>query len=325
LYPGNYFEYNWLDYRPLFERNNGSSYTELHVNLDKSFFENLKFDKQSLEAYRISAAINCSKNLGSNPALCISGGIDSQAMLHSFIESGVIFTAYAFVFNDDLNLHDITFARNYCTEHNVKLQEIPFDVISFLTRENYDYGITYKSTSPHFNVHYKFCDILFDKGHTGVCFGGCTPYYSKKYWGHNFNRNAFNYITYSEVTGHNVQGSFLSYSPNLAWSVGLLTPYISIDPDMNGTGNDLRRLQNLRYASKVLGYSRAGLDIRESEKLTGFEKVKEYYRTLTNDGYEFENRFRRPLAQALPQQILPTTKFVFKEGIEELLKGYMFN
>jgi len=327
LYQDNFFYNNWLDYEPLFQTNkNSSNFTELTVNLDRNFFENLKFDKQSLTEYKIEAAIYCQKTLGDNPALCISGGIDSQAMLNSFVEASLNFAAYTFVYNDDLNLHDVELARKYCTEHGIKLIEIPFDVVQFLSRENYDFGINYKSLSPHFNVHFKFCDILKNNGHSGVCFGGCTPYYNNFMWGDNFSKNNFTYITYSKLNQYPVQGSFLSYYPKLAWATAMLTPYTFMDLDDIKEYRNYIRVQNLRYACKVIGYSKVGFNIQESEKYTGFEKVKEYYASFTNDGYEFEKRFRIPLVRELADYVLSPSKFVFKyTEVENFLKNYLLN
>jgi deoxycytidylate deaminase len=77
---------------------NASSVTRLihRLRTDKNqsdidFFENLKFDAQSLKQYRIDAARLCAETLGDKPALCLSGGIDSQAMVQSWHEAGLEF------------------------------------------------------------------------------------------------------------------------------------------------------------------------------------------------------------------------------------------
>lgn len=320
MFPGNYFDREWLDYVPLFDRNNSvSSHINLKVNLSLDFFQNLRLDKESCKLYRIEAAKKCATTLGENLALCISGGVDSQAMLHSFIESGVKFTAYTFVFNNDLNIFDVNLARKYCYEHRVELIEIPFNILYFLTNENYDYSIKYQSASPHFNTHYKFCDMLKEKGHTGVCFGGNTPFNSRVNWGNHFERNSMNYITYSKLKKFPVQGSFLSYYPELTWAVAILTPFTDFDPGTANITTEYRERANaIRYANKVLGYAKAGLDVCESKKHSGFEDVKKYYQNLTGDPWEFEKRFRHPLEKIfLKQPVSP--KFIFNEGVELFL------
>lgn len=315
----NYFDRSWLDYSPLFVDNLPLSYN-LNVNLTKEFFVNLKLDPASCKEYKIQAAIKCIESLGENIALCISGGVDSQAMLNCFIESGVKFTPYVFVFNNDLNKFDVDQARKYCTDHFVSLIEIPFNVLQFLNRENYDLGIKYKSASPHFNVHYKFCDILKEKGHTGVCFGGMTPYKSRGNWGGNFVRNSFNYIQYAELSQFPVQGSFLSFYPELAWAIALLTPTTDIDVAVKiNNWRETELTHNVRYANKVLGYHRAGLDINESKKSTGFELVKEYYSKLTSDNWAFEKQFRVPLEKEITKNSDIISSFIFQEGVEEIL------
>lgn len=318
MFQPNFFDRDWLDFKPLFSKNEE---VNLNVNLNLDFFKNLCLDKDSVLEYRKEAVNKLSNLLGDNPALCISGGIDSQAMLHSFLVAGLKFTAYTFVFENDLNKFEVELARKYCKIHCVELHEIPFKVLTFLARKNYELGIQYNSTSPHFNSHYEFCNILKDKGHTGVCFGGMTPYRSRGAWGNNFARSILNYITYSQINQFYVQGSFLSYYPELTWAIAILTPSTDLDPTYApNEGLFVRRSGAVRYANKVMGYYKAGLDIIESQKYSGFEKVKEYFEQQTNDGWEFEKRFRLPLEKGLgyPAQYI---KFKFLPNVEEYLNS----
>lgn len=323
----NHFDRDWLDYTPIFgEYSITSPYLNLKVNLDKNFFVNLKLDSISCKEYRVEAAKKCADTLGDNIALCISGGVDSQAMLQCFIESEVKFTPYVFVYNNDLNKFDVEYARKYCNDKHVDLIEVPFNIINFLNRDNYDTGIKYKSVSPHFNAHYKFCDILREKGHTGICFGGIVPHKNRAGWGNNFVKNSLNYILYSEIAQFPVQGSFLSFYPELTWAIALLTPAIDIDASIkNNIWRQTELITAVRYANKVLGYCMSGLDIYESKKYTGFELVKEHYKDLTGDGWAFEKQFRIPLEEEILKKIDTSSKFVFEEGVEEILTSIRLN
>lgn len=318
MYQSNFFDRDWLDYKPLFSK---EEHVSLKVNLGLDFFKNLGFDKDNILEYRKIAVNNLCELLGENPALCISGGVDSQAMLHSFLVAKRKFTPYIFVFENDLNKFEIELARQYCKIHCVELQEIPFKVLTFLTRKNYEIGLQYNSTSPHFNTHYEFCNILKEKGHTGVCFGGMTPYRSRGNWGNNFVRNVFNYINYSEINQFYVQGSFLSYYPELAWAIAILTPMTDLDLTADSKeGLFNQRSHAIRYANKIMGYHKANLDVIESKKYSGFEKVKEYFQQQTNDGWEFEKRFRLPLEKDL-NHFTQYVKFEFLPDVQEYLTG----
>ena len=92
-------------------------------------------------------------------------------VLCAWQEAGLSFDVFSLTFNDGLNEHDVSHARQYCNTLRVKLNEIHIDIVNFLIRENYDVGIKYRSPSPHFNTHYKLFDLLKAQGYTGVCCG----------------------------------------------------------------------------------------------------------------------------------------------------------
>lgn len=268
----------------------------LKVNLEDSFFNNLRFDTDSLKLYRIEAATHTAEKLGDNPALCLSGGIDSQSMVYAWLEAGLKFDVVSCVFNNDLNKHDVDTAIEFCKIHDINLKLIPLNVTQFLNRENLDYAVKYKSSSPQFNVHYKFFNMLREIGYTGACCGGVALFRDEGNWGTNLKYNIFNFINYVQSSGFMVQGSFLSYYPKLAWSIGLLTREVDL-PRTGVYSNDLFDLfEKERYKAKSEGYTKAGFKIiPQPAAFTGFEEVKRYYESITKDGWEFEKRFRHPI------------------------------
>jgi len=288
-----FFYQDWLEYKldtPV------SNKKLLPVKLSDSFFDELAFDNVSLSQYRIDAARLVSKSLGDNPALCLSGGVDSQSMILCWLEAGLKFDVITCIFNNDLNNHDVETAFEFGRLHNLTVKTIPLNVTQFLSRENIEYAIKYKSASPHFNVHYKLFNILRDMGYSGVCCGGVALYRDRGIWGNNLIHNIFNFINYVKESHFPVQGSFLSYYPHLSWAIGLLTKELNTNHSGSRGDDAFVPLFNSRYLNKVEGYKRAGLNvISQKEAYTGFEKVKEYYASITKDGYEFEKRFRIPL------------------------------
>lgn len=322
MYPFKPFYNDWLDCSFLLEARGDA---ELPVNLTIEFFDSLKFDQVSLKKYRIEAAIECAKMLGDNPALCISGGVDSQSMLQAWIEAGLKFKTYILVFNDNLNVQDVSHARMYCKKNNITLNEYHLNVTSFLTRNNWDIGMKYQSSSPQFNTHYYFFDILKEMGHTGICTGGQTPIYNKGVWGENFNRNSFNFITYSRISNFPCQGSFLSFYPKLCWAAGLLSPEITIN---KGTAEyqDLLEINAMRYESKVKGYRNTGFNIiPQNKKYTGFEFVKSHFEEKTGDGWAFEKKFRIPLEKHFRGNMFRNKFKLSKEVLDKLELIYRNN
>jgi hypothetical protein len=186
------YQDNWLTFpNPINSLLKNIDYT---VNLPTEFFNTLSFEQNSLSEYRIQAAIASAKLLGNNPVLCLSGGIDSQAMIHCWKEAGLKFDVAILVFNNDLNSHDVEIARTFCRKNDIEPVELNINVIEYLTREHYEQAEKYHCTSPHFSTHYKMFDMLRDMGYTGICCGGQAFAKDETVWGPCLSAAQINYL-----------------------------------------------------------------------------------------------------------------------------------
>lgn len=282
----------WLTFNDITHHSIEVNYTS---HLPNNFFEELRFDDYNLVQYRIEAAKAAADKLGSNPVLCLSGGVDSQAMIQCWQEADIKFDTVILVFNDDLNLHDVDHARAFCRQRNIIPIEININIIQYLTREHFLQAEKYKCTSPHFSTHYKMFDILRDMGYTGICCGGQALAKSQGKWGPFLSAAQMNYLEYMRINQYPILGSFLGYDPKLCWSIAILTPADEFSWNVSIT-ESLEESIKKRYSSKVAGYRNHGFEIIPQEKkFTGFEKVKEYFAEKLGDGWAFENKFRHPL------------------------------
>jgi len=288
-----HFKNQWLTCGDLLDPN--ADYIDFRVEIKPDFFKTLQFDSESLKKYRIDAALSAASQLGNNPVLCLSGGVDSQAMVHCWKEAGLKFDVATLVFNDGLNLHDVNHARHYCTTHGINLIELDINIITFLVRESAEIADLYKCSSPHFVTHYKMFEILIDRGYTGICCGGQTFAKGKTGWGPAPSAAQANYIEFARKKQFPVMGNFLGHDPNLCWATAVLTPthqrawQICVNESTD-------EILAERYETKVEGYCRTGFNIQpQSQKFTGFELVKNYFAENFNDGWAFEKRFRHPL------------------------------
>lgn len=323
-----FFHDDWLDVSELLSDKTGT--IDFFVNLDESFINN--FDLKDLPIYRAEAAVKVYDEFGPKLALCFSGGVDSQCMIQCFIEAGIPFDVFALKFKDDLNKQDIDHAIKYCKTFNIKLNIIEIDVLRFLSRHNFEYGMKYLSASPHFNVHYKMFDILREQGYDSVVTGGNTFLFSdkKNYFLPNYNRNTMNFINYSNISGFKCQGNFLGYYPKLAWAISLLTPHVSnyIGHQSFLNQDERKYWEQLRYLQKIRGYHRAGFKIiPQNQKYTGFELVKKHLELKTGDGWTFEKLYRHPLEKILCTNSIEAGRFKFKVGVvsDTLIKLYHDN
>lgn len=326
MFQGNYFHNNWLDLTNLFTETTSNLYDEVEVdvNLSENFFETLRFDHNSIKKYRVQAAIEAVKTLGKHPAICISGGVDSQAMLQCFVESGCAFDAYTMVFKNDLNIHDVEYARKIANNYNIELREIEVDIKRFLIRENYNYGIRYKCPSPHFNTQFKLFDFLKNYGHSGICVSGDGISHIDDDWGQNIHYNSHCFINYSEINKIPIIGNFLSFYPQLCWAISLQTRQLVL-PDLFAPKQDNLNLkeQKMRYYDKINGYIRSGFKIiPQDNKYTGYELVKKEFEKISGNPEEFEFRFRIPLQEKLNYRtVMAKLKFtdIHKKQVYKLL------
>jgi hypothetical protein len=287
------FRNHWLTFTDILDPFADS--IKYNVNLDVDFFTSLKLDSESTLQYRTSAAKAAAAQLGDNPVLCFSGGVDSQAMLQCWREAGLKFDVAILEFENNLNHHDVSIALEYCHKNDIEPIILNLKVIQFLTRDCIELGTKYKCTSPHFITHYKMFDMLQNLGYTGICCGGTAFARNHTEWGPVPSAAQSNYIEYSNQNQFPVIGNFLGYDPNLCWSIALLTPAHDVEwatryPRIIADAN------SVRYAAKVVGYRTHGFDIIPQEnKYTGFELIKEYFEEKFNDGWAFEKMFRLPL------------------------------
>jgi hypothetical protein len=288
-----HFKDQWIEYGDFL--NPFLKSIDFTVRLPVEFFDKLRFDDGSLAQYRVNAALSAASMLGEKPVLCLSGGIDSQAMIQCWKEANLDFDIATLVFNAGLNAHDVDHARLYCQSHGLSLIELQLNIPSFLVRDSAEVADLYQCSSPHFITHYKMFDMLIDLGYTGICCGGQAFAKGKDQWGPAPSAAQINYIEFARKREFPVMGNFLGHTPELCWAIAILTPNHAHRWNMAHSESS-KEIHQDRYNTKVEGYRRAGFDIiPQDQKYTGFELVKNYFAEHFNDGWAFEKKFRLPL------------------------------
>ncbi len=246
--------------------------------------------------------------------LCLSGGLDSQAMLSAFASTGRLFRVFVLKFNGNLNQHDIEFALDLCALYRIKPDVVSVDVVSFFeSGEYYDIAIKAHTNSPMFALHAWFSSQI-----NGV------PVFSGQPWTLYPNRNLCllplknslkmpskiygmyipclkEYSTkfYLEARGQDCVSHFFEHERNLLQSFWLNRYWI----------NDHRNDENVTagYMHKYLSYINSGFPLLEPHrmaKLTGFERVHIYFKNKYNsvDPFYFNELFRKPLEAHFPKR-----------------------
>ncbi len=78
----------------------------------------------------------------------LSGGMDSEVVVRSFVESGINIQVNIIEFEDGLNKHDIQFAFDACAEMKITPKIIPLNIRKFWKNEVWDYADLISSPSP---------------------------------------------------------------------------------------------------------------------------------------------------------------------------------
>jgi hypothetical protein len=190
-------------------------------------------------------------------SLCLSGGVDSQAMLYAWILSKKSFNTYVGIYNNKLNWYDVETLDIFKKLHNTQINYENFDLFEFLNAEHDSYARSYLCGSPQFTCHMKFADII---NNGTVIYSGNFMEISDRL---PISRNAFGMYHYSILSKHSIVPFFFLETKELAESFQL-TDYVKNFNDP--------------YLQKILMYQTNGFPvIPQYKKYNGFETVKEYF------------------------------------------------
>lgn len=283
---------------------------EIKPRISKADLEQAIHTDLSLIKEQVSKSVT--DYLGSNPVLCLSGGIDSQAAFHLWDKSYPL-SVVVFEFESNLNLQEVSDAVRFAEHYNIDLKRVKLNVTRFLNTELIEYADQYKISSPQFAVHCKFLDELKKMGYTGAMFGGNSFVVegTKVY----FSLTKAQLLDLDNFTSDQfrVVPNFLGFDKTLCLKLTLNTSILEYSEDS-------KILLTRRYQNKIETYERLALGIiSQRTKKTGFEQIKKYYGKIYNDPEAFENRFRVPLSRKYPNF---STKTILEDSIQQEIVNY---
>ena len=101
------------------------------------------------------AVSNSISVVGLNPVLCLSGGVDSQAMVNIWKNYDFSYTAVTFDFGNNFNQTELSDALSFADFLKIPVKVIKLDIMRFLSRDLLDFSQKYQMASP------QFCAILY--------------------------------------------------------------------------------------------------------------------------------------------------------------------
>lgn len=119
---------------------------------------------QSFSAECIRAALDIQiMARGKNIYITLSGGVDSECVLRSFIMAKVPIKVAILKFKDDLNWHDVDPAITICNQLKVNYTLIEIDIFEFLAKEiHLRYAADYKLSSPMIASHLWLAEYIIE-------------------------------------------------------------------------------------------------------------------------------------------------------------------
>ncbi len=270
-------------------------------------FQPMQF-AQSVADARYFADINESKKI----ILCLSGGVDSEAMCRAFIAAKVNFQACFLRFKNNLNMFDLKTNIDFCDANSIKYSFVDLDIIDFLESGKYfSVALKYECQSPQIATHLWFLDQI----DSIPCLSGnpIVPVWQNEKWfivGLPGELHS-TYFKYFYINNREGIPWFFIYSPELIksfFSLRCMRPYLD---------KKITQPSQYTYLEKCKSYLEGGFLVKPREdKFTGFELVKKYYdeRHKTTHGQAFNNLFRKPLEEIFPFpdeyfQIIPKEYF----------------
>lgn len=253
---------NWLKYKW------GENYTDnlFEYYQDKMFsidFINLDLNNSDPLYETINLIHNITKIYPEPYQLFVSGGIDSQAMLYAWKKSNIPFNAYAFVYNNHFNEHDLNTLKTFCQILDIKVNFVDVDFFKFLKSDLINYSKSYICNSPQITFHMTFAEKI-NKG-TKIYSGDAMS---------SLDYTILGLKRFADKNDNNIVPFFFMENPRLVGAFINQIKYVFKDPVYQSLfkGNP--------YLTKSYVYNKSGFTILPTKKFSGFEQYKLYFDNL---------------------------------------------
>lgn len=253
---------NWISYGWGLDQSDTFNLNPLYIKIKKD----LPIESQPTAIEAAKNTINLiTKKYPPPYTLMCSGGVDSQAMLWAWQQSGQKFNVLSVRFKSNgiwFNEHDLLALEQFSTLHNIQgINYIDFDVIDFLETDSPEVSKLYNCPSPQICTHIKMSEAI-NKG--TIIFGGN---FASEQIKPTIGTNQLGLQRYAVATNNE--------SRKVIPFFFLLTQELanSFKPD---SSFDMKR--ETSYGVKCHLYCHNGFPIVPQEtQINGFERIKEYY------------------------------------------------
>lgn len=207
---------------------------------------------------------------GLKPCLFFSGGVDSEVMLRSYLESGIKPEIYIVRYENDYNIYDVSYAIAICSSLNLDYHLIDFNLTKFYENDAEAIADQAQIDRPRMLPHLKFteaADGLIIVGHADVRYFRQDGDYTKKG------------VWLAEDSEHDIacdKYNILHDRPAIyqwwRWTPGLVLSYTKMKWFKQLVNDEFPGKLGIN-SSKIIGYRESYPDLLFRKKSTGFDKI----------------------------------------------------
>lgn len=204
--------------------------------------------------------------------ICMSGGIDGEVIARAFLDRSIPFKAITLEYKNNINDHDISYAKKFCQENNIQHEIIELDLHSFIQNDIPQYiSKGFYATNVHRYIELRLIDEVESRQGCAIFGGGDQIFYTHQdkvcLTKSEDDAVVLNYMSKYRLTHFNEffdQNSEIFYS----WLKEPIIEIMTNDPDYY-------RFNLKLSVEKIPIYHKYWRNMEYRRKYTGFEKVVE--------------------------------------------------
>lgn len=297
---------------------------EKHI-LPISFLKHSTCNVNSFVSARQVALQLATENKSSKISLCLSGGLDSHALLSVFHGSDINFDVYFLYFNNRWNEHDFESLQDTCWSLNIEIKKVGIDILRFFeSGDYYDIAVQSMTNSPLFSVFSWLADQI-----EGIPVFSGQPWAVQRPKQNDFLNKQREDLLESDFRSQAVYiPSLKEYAAQIYLSrksKKCITHFFQQEecllksfwrnPYWINYDNLMSNYSITNYWEKYYAYLSGGFPIvkpTKMTKLTGFERVYFYYQQkyMSDNIYYFNDIYRKPLENIFPKRERLLVEFV---------------
>lgn len=222
-----------------------------------------------------------------NIHILLSGGLDSEIVIRSFVDQKLRVIPTIIRFPRGINKHDISFAFDFCSTHNLKPLIIDFDPIQFYkTKESFFYIDNSQCAIPAFPILCKIIEmingtVIIGSGEPEMAINPANNKLSVRDVEHEYSISKFAY----KMGYDNVISLFFQYTTELVYSSYM-------NPVLKQITSKEKFISTVDY--KYDFYSHYFKNLTPRKKYNGYENINKWYydqyeKNAKKLGYLYDN------------------------------------